>query len=328
MVYYYLQKNNMTALQNIIKEAKILRAKYPKKYSKWTDYVKAAAKNKKISGTKKITITKKNVNVEIVKKALQSKSGFSYSTDPKVKKEIALQMDNFLKKLQNQKKLGALPIGFKGSILGVNFKVINQFDIYNNVSCIIENTKNGDQITVIDGTDLKTKQQQFINYISYYNKDSLPLAKQVLTAIDKFLNNLNIEVKKYNAGNKATVKKKPIIIKKTAKKVIKKISNNKADIITKIKTTLKEANKRLTGGYKITPGNVRMGAINLMAIDDFKKSSDLLNKLEKVKINYNLFVSNKKNNTNDILIVKKQLINLDKYIAELKIHNKELKKII
>jgi len=322
----------MTALQNIIKEAKILRAKYPKKYSKWTDYVKAASKNygaenKKISGTKKITITKKNVNAKIVKKALQSKSGFNYSTDPKVKKEIALQMDNFLKKLQSQKKLGALPIGFKGSILGVDFKVINQFDIYNNVSCIIENTKNGDQITVIDGNDLKTKQQQFVNYISYYNKDNLPLQKQVLTAIDKFLRNLNIEVKKYNSGNKATTKKKPIIIKKTATKKVVKVPSNK-NTITKIKETLRKDKKRLTGGYKITPGNVRMGAINLMAIDDFKKSSDLLNKLEKVKINYNLFISNKKNNTNDILIVKKQLINLDKYIAELKIHNKELKKII
>jgi len=45
LVYSYLQKNNMTALQNIIKEAKILREKYPKKYSKWTDYVKAASKN-------------------------------------------------------------------------------------------------------------------------------------------------------------------------------------------------------------------------------------------------------------------------------------------
>jgi hypothetical protein len=34
----------MTTLQKIIKDAKSLRAKNPKKYSKWTDYVKEASK--------------------------------------------------------------------------------------------------------------------------------------------------------------------------------------------------------------------------------------------------------------------------------------------
>jgi len=58
----------MTALQNIIKEAKSLRAKYPKRYSKWTDYVKQASaiyasKHKGKSPVGKKKATKKKVGV-------------------------------------------------------------------------------------------------------------------------------------------------------------------------------------------------------------------------------------------------------------------------
>jgi protein TonB len=74
----------MTALQNIIKEAKSLRAKYPKRYSKWTDYVKQASaiyaskhKGKSPVGKKKTTkkkvIKKKVVKKRIVKKTISKK---------------------------------------------------------------------------------------------------------------------------------------------------------------------------------------------------------------------------------------------------------------
>lgn len=74
----------MTALQNIIKEAKSLRAKYPKRYSKWTDYVKQASaiyasKHKgkspvgKKKATKKKVIKKKMVKKRIVKKTISKK---------------------------------------------------------------------------------------------------------------------------------------------------------------------------------------------------------------------------------------------------------------
>lgn len=47
----------MTALQQIVKEAKRMRKLHPNKYAKWTDYVKAASKAikkrvKKVSGPK------------------------------------------------------------------------------------------------------------------------------------------------------------------------------------------------------------------------------------------------------------------------------------
>ena len=65
----------MTTLQLIIKKAKALKAAAPKKYAKWTDYVKAASatiKTKKkatVSGVKKKAATKK-----IVKKAAPKKA--------------------------------------------------------------------------------------------------------------------------------------------------------------------------------------------------------------------------------------------------------------
>jgi len=54
----------MTTLQKIIKDAKSLRAKSPKKYSKWTDYVKEASK-KYASKTKTVKkkATKRKVGV-------------------------------------------------------------------------------------------------------------------------------------------------------------------------------------------------------------------------------------------------------------------------
>jgi hypothetical protein len=66
----------MTALQTIIKEAKILRAKNPKKYKKWTDYVKEASKNysAKNKGIKKPISKKKVVKKKAAKKKIVKKS--------------------------------------------------------------------------------------------------------------------------------------------------------------------------------------------------------------------------------------------------------------
>jgi hypothetical protein len=66
----------MTALQSIIKEAKTLRAKNPKKYKKWTDYVKEASKNysAKNKGIKKPISKKKVVKKKITKKKVVKKA--------------------------------------------------------------------------------------------------------------------------------------------------------------------------------------------------------------------------------------------------------------
>ena len=74
----------MTALQTIIKEAKSLKAKYPKRYSKWTDYVKQASaiysskhKGKSPVGKKKVvkkSIAKKPTEKVILKKVHAAKA--------------------------------------------------------------------------------------------------------------------------------------------------------------------------------------------------------------------------------------------------------------
>jgi len=65
----------MTALQTIIKEAKSLRAKNPKKYKKWTDYVKEASKNYSAKNkSKKKLVSKKVVKKKITKKKVVKKA--------------------------------------------------------------------------------------------------------------------------------------------------------------------------------------------------------------------------------------------------------------
>ena len=68
----------MTALQNILKEAKSLRKNFPKRFKKWTDYVKQASaiyaskhKGKSPVGKKKVVkkkVVKKKVTIKKVAK--------------------------------------------------------------------------------------------------------------------------------------------------------------------------------------------------------------------------------------------------------------------
>jgi len=73
------RKNNMTALQNIIKEAKSLRKNFPKRFKKWTDYVKQASaiyasKHKGKSPVGKKKVVKKKVTIKkVVKKRISKK---------------------------------------------------------------------------------------------------------------------------------------------------------------------------------------------------------------------------------------------------------------
>ena len=70
----------MTTLQMIIKKAKALKAAAPKKYAKWTDYVKAASatikpkKKATVSGIKKKAAPKKAAAKKTVKKAAPKKA--------------------------------------------------------------------------------------------------------------------------------------------------------------------------------------------------------------------------------------------------------------
>lgn len=320
------KKIKMTALQNIIKEAKSLKTKYPKRYSKWTDYVKQASaiyaakhKGKSEIGKKKAvkkTIGKKPTEKVILKKVHAVKQ---------VSKNLYNQL-NKLDKAQNKHMIGALPIGFKGSILDVNFKVINQFDIYNNVNCIVENLKNGDLITTINGNSTKVNESEFINYIKYYTKDLSELPNQVRIRINKFFSGLNKEVKEYNSGNKVTVKKQPLLIKKLVKKSAKKVVNDK-NTLTKIKNALRQDHKRLKGGYVMTKGKVRIGSVKINVAEKVKHDLHKLQLLER-----ELMQLEKMRNDPRLKDIKGTLFLeikiLKSVIKEQKTHIKELKKHI
>jgi hypothetical protein len=68
----------MTALQSIIKEAKNLKKQYPKRFTKWTDYVKQASaiyasKHKGKSSVGKKKTTKKVIKKKSIKKRISKK---------------------------------------------------------------------------------------------------------------------------------------------------------------------------------------------------------------------------------------------------------------
>jgi len=76
----------MTALQSIIKEAKSLRSKYPKRFAKWTEYVaqasaiyaskhkgKSPVGKKKVGAVKKKSAPKKKVAKKVAKKKVVKK---------------------------------------------------------------------------------------------------------------------------------------------------------------------------------------------------------------------------------------------------------------
>lgn len=83
----------MTALQSIIKEAKSLRAKYPKRFTKWTDYVKQASaiyasKHKGKSPVGKKKATKKVVKKKVIKKKLIKKRISKKPTEKVILKKV------------------------------------------------------------------------------------------------------------------------------------------------------------------------------------------------------------------------------------------------
>jgi len=171
-----------------------------------------------------------------------------------------------------KKRLGALPVGFKGSIYDIGFKIVNQYDIYNDVSAIMEDTNNGNRIVTFDGKGSpKDKAEAIVSYISKttniqggYRDD-----KQLYSRMLKFATNMQKEVKDFNAGKKKTIKKEPLKIiapktnikmpikkkkvakkslpkKKIAKKVVRKVIKKKAASkkVAKKKLTSRDYDKR------------------------------------------------------------------------------------
>lgn len=138
------------------------------------------------------------------------------------------------------KKVGALPVGFEGKIFETTFKIINQFDIFNNVQSIVEDKKNGSTITIFDGKgNAADNAKQFANYVENYAYPDSRLSesdyKALYSKILKFSQNMQNEVKEYNKGSKKTIKKQPLNIPTTAKKkaATKKAATKKTGLSNK-----------------------------------------------------------------------------------------------
>ena len=153
-----------------------------------------------------------------------------------------------------KKRLGALPIGFKGSIYDIPFKIVNQYDIYNDVSAIMEDTNNGNRIVAFDGKgSAKDKAEAIVSYISKItNVTSYKNDKELYSRMLKFATNMQKEVKDFNAGKKKTIKKEPLKIlapknivttKKRLPSVIKLINKTIDKVYKKSKAKKKVAKK-------------------------------------------------------------------------------------
>lgn len=186
------------------------------------------------------------------------------------------------------KKLGALPVGFIGKFWGVSFKIQNQFDIYNNVEAIIEAKETGEIIATITGNEEKSKAFKLYNFIIHTtdintdDRDKASLKKD----IDKFIKNLNEEVKKYNAGSKSTAHVKNITIpapKKSAAPKVKKssvikITSKAPKKIVKSGNSIQywEIEKQKTGSTHTKVSNIGSIDLNTVGKELQKLQNDIL----------------------------------------------------
>jgi hypothetical protein len=152
-----------------------------------------------------------------------------------------------------KKRLGALPIGFKGSIFNIPFKIVNQYDIYNDVSALMEDTDTGNRIVAFDGKgSAKDKAEAIVSYINKATQGKYANNKELNSRMLKFATNMQKEVKDFNAGKKKTIKKEPLKIlapkniittKKRLPSVIKLINKTIDKVYKKSKVKKKVAKK-------------------------------------------------------------------------------------
>lgn len=245
------------------------------------------------------------------------------------------------------KKVGALPVGFEGKIFETTFKIINQFDIFNNVQSIVEDKKNGSTITVFDGKgNAADKAKQFANYVENYAYPDSRLNERDYKAlygkILKFCQNMQNEVKEYNKGSKKTIKKQPLNIPSPAKKkaatkknVVKKqngLSNKQYDQRYQAKKPGKRLSAKGNTYYEYRENRSDKGKLLGIAKDKnvFKDFNEAVEKIKLVEneILYQQQVL-KKTKENDLKkILKNNIIYFKKYLTELKKHKTELKKLL
>lgn len=212
-------------------------------------------------------------------------------------------------------KLGALPVNFTGSILGLKFRVYNQFNLDGSVTAqVVEDDPKGYTIVEINGRpgEAKAAAGKFFATIGRSVTDKLndKEEKIVRSRILKFLEQLSKDVKAYNSGkDKRTKKNEKLVVTRSAPK-------KPTGVKDKIKDILRSDKKRLKYGYTVVPGKV-MAGINNSSIDELKRTNDLI---QKWTIVLNTLTQQKKMAKNSLskTMYKNDIYRVKNVLAELK----------
>lgn len=223
----------MTSAQKIAKEKFKKAIAYRKKTGCSLKEAFAHIYGKKVSGVKKATK--------------------SYHKDSK-SHNVNIKVMSGLKINRKKGKLGALPINFTGSILGLPFKVYNQYNLDGTVTLqIVENKVNGYLIAEIIGRsgEVETVANKIWGKIDGEKRRDLDakIEKKVKKTIKEFVQGLHVELKKFNSG-------KDTRTRKGAKLTVKATPKKSISAKDKIKDVLRSEKKRLKYGYTIVPGRV------------------------------------------------------------------------
>ncbi len=224
------QKANQARFKKVVAEAKKLRKKNPKlTQAQAVKQAWAISYSKNKVGAHKDTKSH-NVNIRVV-------SGIKIN--------------------RGRGKIGALPVDFTGSVLGLRFRVYNQFNLDGSVTLqVVENTPGGDLIANIDGRtgEVETATAKFWGKIDGKERQRLTEkdTNKVKKTIKDFLQNLHKEVKQFNSGKDTRTKKGQRLTVKATPKVSKGPKDQ-------IKDILRSEKKRLKYGYTIVPGKVMNG---------------------------------------------------------------------
>ena len=212
-------------------------------------------------------------------------------------------------------KLGALPVNFTGSILGLKFRVYNQFNLDGSVTAqVVEDDPKGYTIVEINGRpgEAKAAAGKFFATIGRSVTDKLndKEEKIVRSRILKFLEQLSKDVKAYNSGkDKRTKKNEKLVVTRSAQK-------KPTGVKDKIKDILRGDKKRLKYGYTVVPGKV-MAGINNSSIDELKRTNDLIQKWLIVQSGLKNALFETKDSLSKTLI-RNDLYRVKNVIAELK----------
>jgi hypothetical protein len=251
------QKANQARFKAVAAEAKKLRKKNPSlSQAQAVKQAWAIMYGKKRIGENHKDTKSHNVNIRVV-----SGIGKYVKTTRRAGKTYV--------QYKTKKRVGALPVGFTGKILGVPFEVSNQYNIDGTVTAQI--VIQGKIIAELNGRsgDIQSGFDKWLNVIKrealtddyrsggkkswYYSLDAKE-QKEIDKKITSFLQQLNKEVRDFNSGKDTKTKKaKSVNISPKKPRSTKKPASLKDEI----KDILRSEKKRMKYGYTIVPGKVR-----------------------------------------------------------------------